>query len=120
MSDYLHPEQSPYTSPSPAPNLPYWHNGRFRRYQYKFIRRNIHLLAKPLTAAQPEIEAATLSGQKRKAIKLEQFEDSQKPCTHLVWHRSFLYCSICIDPTKVKKEDLDIFKKKKIHNPIHT
>jgi hypothetical protein len=118
MSEFWHPPISlpPSVSPSAA-CLHKWHNqNKDSRYQqYIYALANINILVEPSKDPQPSISdspetgAQTLSGQKRKAIKLEQAEvlEIQRPSTYPVWHPSFPYCSVCLDLTIVKKEDLD-------------
>jgi hypothetical protein len=101
MSDFWEPPDNPFTHPSYGA-LPYWRVPlKHRHFKYQFILNNLDKLAQP----DPKPETVTLSGQKRKAIKLEEI--TKEPCTHLVWHKSFPYCSICLDLSIVKKEDLE-------------
>jgi hypothetical protein len=109
----------------PVTNLPCWTRAPIRRQSFRFLLENIGVLAEP-TAQQvieppidppPEVAAVdqpvpvapSLSGRKRKAIKLEDPDliDDIQPCQHIVWHSSFPYCLICLDLGIVKKEDLE-------------
>jgi hypothetical protein len=101
MSDFWLPPNNPFTHPLYGA-LPNWRFPKtHRHFIYQFFLNNIDKFGQ----SDPKPEAETLSGQKRKAIKLE--EEVEEPCTHLVWHKSYPYCSICIDLSIVKKEDID-------------
>jgi hypothetical protein len=101
MSDFWDPPNNPHLIPRAFPHLPRWRSPVIERWhRYQFLLGNIDKLF------QPKVE--TLSGHKRKAIKLEEVEKVPKvPCNHLVWHKSYPYCSICLDYSIVKKEDLE-------------
>jgi hypothetical protein len=102
MSQYWHPPQSYHPENSILRNLPRWHRRQEHNYIYQFLLGNLDTLAEPSSPAP----VTQFSGQKRKAIKLEAV--NQEPCKHLFWHKSYPYCSICLDPSIVKKEDLEV------------